>query len=218
MPLIDLILPCSGPWKFQPRLLDELEQAGASASFFLNGQNYGCIYDFADEIRRAFDAGHLIGSHTWSHADVTKLSTQDLDHELGKVEHAMVKILGVKPKVFRPPFGAINGQAREVLARRGYNAVMLWDRDTKDADGASVAHSKGVINKVANSYPSSHMVLSHETIQTTPSKVAPYAISQLQNKGYHLVTAMECVSLGTNKGDWYEFVKQPEDRNDSWRC
>ncbi|KDN53637.1 carbohydrate esterase family 4 protein [Tilletiaria anomala UBC 951] len=207
-----------GPWKYEPKLLNELQNAGAKASFFLNGNNYGCIYDYADEIRRAFDAGHLIGSHTWSHADITKLSTSELDQELGKLERAMIKILGVRPRVFRPPYGSINTESREVLARRGYTAIILWDRDTKDADGATVAYSRNVMNKVMNSYPKSHMVLSHETIKTTSYNVMPHALPMLQQKGYELVTAMECVGSGSDDGQWYDYVQQPEDKNDSWKC
>lgn len=141
-----------------------------------------------------------------------------MNHELERVETALIKILGVRPKTFRPPYGAINSEAREVLAQRGYTAVMMWDRDTKDADGASVAHSKGVWNKVAHSYPQPHMVLSHETIKTTPYDVIPHALPLLQNRGYKLVSAPVCVGMGSDKGDWYDYVQQPEEQNDSWHC
>lgn len=37
------------------------------------GNNYGCIYDRAQTLRDLSDQGHTLGSHTWSHADLTHL-------------------------------------------------------------------------------------------------------------------------------------------------
>lgn len=81
-----------------------------------------CIYDKADELNDTFNAGHIIGSHTWSHADITKLSASQLNQELEKVEVALKKILGIKPKLFRPPYGNYDDDALEVLAQRGYSS------------------------------------------------------------------------------------------------
>lgn len=57
-----------------------------------------------------------------SHADITQLSEDDLNEELHKLEIALKKILGVKPKLFRPPFGNYDDAALSVLANRGYSS------------------------------------------------------------------------------------------------
>jgi peptidoglycan/xylan/chitin deacetylase (PgdA/CDA1 family) len=41
--------------------------------------------------------GHTIASHTWSHADMTTLSYEQLHDELARVEQALIRILGKKP-------------------------------------------------------------------------------------------------------------------------
>jgi peptidoglycan/xylan/chitin deacetylase (PgdA/CDA1 family) len=51
--------------------------------------------------------------------------------ELAKVETAMIKILGVKPKYFRPPHGAYNDLVLKVLSERGYTKLLLWTDDTR---------------------------------------------------------------------------------------
>lgn len=61
-----------------------------------------------------------MASHTWTHTDITTLSAKDLNSELDKVETAFRKILGVKPRYFRPPFGAYDDKSLEVLSERGY--------------------------------------------------------------------------------------------------
>ena len=39
--------------------------------------------------------------HTWSHADLTTLNETEIDVEILRLDEAFVKILGVKPKLFR---------------------------------------------------------------------------------------------------------------------
>lgn len=85
----------------------------------------GCIYDYASQLKSSYKAGHQLMSHTWrwvpgrpspslsphnlslidiflfllhfnSHADVTTLSSDDLNKELAQLEKAFKKILGVK--------------------------------------------------------------------------------------------------------------------------
>lgn len=47
----------------------------------------------------------------------------------------MTKILGLKPKYFRPPYGKYNDQVLQVAAQRGYTKMILWSDDTQDASG-----------------------------------------------------------------------------------
>ena len=53
-----------GPFTFTDTLLDLLRDADMKATFFLNGQNWGNIYDYEDIVNRFVAEGHQIGSHT----------------------------------------------------------------------------------------------------------------------------------------------------------
>ncbi|CEH18036.1 carbohydrate esterase family 4 protein [Ceraceosorus bombacis] len=209
-----------GPWKWETSIVDQLDNAGAKGSFFVNGNNYGCIYDNMQvkSLRHAFNQGHLIGSHGWEHQDFSQLSRDQINTLLHKNEVAFKRILGVKPLYFRPPYGNLNDQVLSVLAERGYRGVFLWDKDTEDADGAGVAHGKGVYNSITRNAPKSRLVLNHETIKATSHTVVPYALQHLSNKGFRLVTATECNGLGDSPNDWYDFVGGKESRNDKWQC
>lgn len=57
-----------------------------------------------------------------SHSDITTLSEEDLIDELTRLEVAMQKILGVKPRLFRPPYGNYNDESLRVLSDRGYSS------------------------------------------------------------------------------------------------
>ncbi|AFR98526.1 deacetylase [Cryptococcus neoformans] len=202
-----------GPYDYEAQVASALD--GGKGTFFLNGANYVCIYDKADSIRALYDAGHTLGSHTWSHADLTQLDESGINDELSKVEDAFVKILGVKPRYFRPPYGNINDNVLKVLGERGYTKVFLWSDDTGDANGESVSYSEGVLDGVIQDYPNPHLVLDHSTIETTSSQVLPYAVPKLKSAGYQLVTVGEC--LGTDESP-YEWVDCPGERDSSWQC
>jgi peptidoglycan/xylan/chitin deacetylase (PgdA/CDA1 family) len=64
--------------------------------------NWGCIYDYADEIIAAHNAGWTLGSHGWSHAHMGELTWDQAHNELWLVEQAFEKILGLRPLCTSP--------------------------------------------------------------------------------------------------------------------
>jgi peptidoglycan/xylan/chitin deacetylase (PgdA/CDA1 family) len=68
-----------------------------------------CSYEDSNvqAIRQSFEAGHQLGHHTWAHIDLTTLTNDEIDEQIGRLNDAYVRILGVKPKIFRPPYGSI---------------------------------------------------------------------------------------------------------------
>ncbi|KAG0152341.1 hypothetical protein CROQUDRAFT_35501, partial [Cronartium quercuum f. sp. fusiforme G11] len=94
-----------GPGELSKDINNLLKINKAKASFFINGNNEVCIFDHANELISRFYDGHLIGNHGWSHAHMKNLDKNDMHNQLARVEDAMIKILGVKPLYFRPPYG-----------------------------------------------------------------------------------------------------------------
>jgi peptidoglycan/xylan/chitin deacetylase (PgdA/CDA1 family) len=54
-----------GPYIYTGQVLDELAANGVKATFMLNGQNLGNIYDNAALVQRMIAEGHQVGSHTY---------------------------------------------------------------------------------------------------------------------------------------------------------
>lgn len=54
-----------GPYQYTSQLVDTLDKAGAKATFFWTGTLYGCIYNQAAAVKKAFASGHQIASHSW---------------------------------------------------------------------------------------------------------------------------------------------------------
>ncbi|KAF8900938.1 carbohydrate esterase family 4 protein, partial [Mucidula mucida] len=183
-----------GPWVYIYDIVDTLNAAGAKGTFFFNGNNYDCIYnnDAMDRVRYAYNNGHQVASHTWSHSDLTTLSWDQIHDEMWRVEQALERIVGVSPAFMRPPYGNFNYLVRSASAIRGQSLV-IWDFDSGDSVGASVAESESRYTSTISQHPSTILPLNHETYETTAHQVLPNAIQQLQAAGYQLVSLAECI-------------------------
>jgi peptidoglycan/xylan/chitin deacetylase (PgdA/CDA1 family) len=87
-----------GPWPHNtPEVLAALAANCTKAVFFPIGKHTM----WAPEILKQVDAaGHTIGSHTWSHKDLSKLSAQDAKDEIEKGVSAVAWGLGHPPSPF----------------------------------------------------------------------------------------------------------------------
>ncbi|MBW0472072.1 hypothetical protein O181_011787 [Austropuccinia psidii MF-1] len=208
-----------GPYIYENQISDYLNARGIKGSFFVNGNNYACVYDdqIVRQLQHTFQQGHLIGSHTWSHPDISKLTETQFHQQLDWLEIALQKILGIKPKYFRPPFGSIADHNIRILKSRGYK-IINWSFDSEDSIGATPQKSKSYYDQVAKAYPEPQIALNHETYETTASQVIPYAIAVLQKSGYRLVSLTECLGLGNKTEDLYQAVGKPSQRDNSWKC
>ncbi|KJA21062.1 carbohydrate esterase family 4 protein [Hypholoma sublateritium FD-334 SS-4] len=199
-----------GPYLYTIDIVNALNAAGAKGTFFVNR----CIYDTAGvtNVKYAYDHGHQIASHTWAHKDLTTLSWDNIHDEMWRVEQALVRITGAYPAFMRPPFGNYNDLVLDASGVRG-QSVVIWDFDSQDSLGATVATSKSLYASRISAKPNTILALNHETIETTAHQVLPYAIQTLQAAGYKLVTLAECLGKAP-----YQSVVAPSTRDSSWVC
>ncbi|PRQ75731.1 hypothetical protein AAT19DRAFT_12753 [Rhodotorula toruloides] len=185
-----------------------LESNGERGTFFVNGYNYDCIYAPArvDDLVKRYKAGHVIGSHTWGHVDISKITPAQLNKQLDLVETALKKILGIKPRFFRPPYGSYNDAALKVLQQRGYTGALIvnWDFDSGDSTGKSASQSIAAYKKIKTGSP---------TYQSTVKTVMPAVIPMLRQKGWKLVSMADCLGMSP-----YQSVGSPGKRDSSWTC
>lgn len=120
-----------GPYKYTQELVNYLNNNSITATFFINGQNYGNIYDYKDFLISAYKSGHQIAHHTWSHANISTLTDDELRLEITQLEDAFLDILGVIPTYFRPPFGEYLDSSLKVLNSLGYKgkSLYMWQID-----------------------------------------------------------------------------------------
>ena len=99
-----------GPSPATPELLDFLAAEGIRATFFQCGMNASRHPEIA---RRVHDEGHQVGNHTFSHARLCprfgrKLnlrSPENIYRELAETQEILTAVSGVRPTLFRAPYG-----------------------------------------------------------------------------------------------------------------
>ncbi|KAJ7207977.1 carbohydrate esterase family 4 protein [Mycena pura] len=197
-----------GPYDFLRDISDQFTAAGAKATFFFNGNNFDCIYSDTRvaDVQYAYAAGHMVASHTWSHADLATLTSDQVVDAMYRSEEFLSRIVGVRPAFMRPPFGSYNEAVQTAAAGRG-QSLALWDYDTGDADGATPAQSKAIYDSVISNNANTALILEHETQETTANTLVPYALNLFKSKGYKLVTLAECLGV-----DAYQAVGVPQQR------
>ncbi|KAH6876269.1 hypothetical protein BKA58DRAFT_419603, partial [Alternaria rosae] len=124
-----------GPWIYSEDILDRMEAAGFTATWFINGDNKGKIYDYNSTASPSTNFTHTRTSTDrntrWSHANLSSLSPTAIRNEMTFLEDAMTNMLGFFPYYMRPPFLAANSQALGVLKELEYH-VIISDLNTKD--------------------------------------------------------------------------------------
>ncbi|KAJ6577585.1 carbohydrate esterase family 4 protein [Mycena capillaripes] len=191
-----------GPYKYMTDISDLLVNKSAKGTFFVNGNNYDCIYDtkVAARLQYTYSSGHQICSHTYSHPDLTTLDENEIAGEFAQIDLALMKILGVATPFLRPPFGSYNNLVREVAFQQN-KSLVLWDFDSQDSLNATVAESEGYYDAIIKSNPSTILALNHETESKPASPrlvthtLIGYAVDALQAANYSLVTVAECLGL-----------------------
>ena len=104
-----------------PRVLDTLNRYGVKATFFLVGEK---VRKHPDIVRRIVGDGHIIGNHTYTHSAKFPLSSsQSVQKELADTQQIVEDIVGVKMRLFRPPFGVTNPIIGDVVRYFGMQSI-----------------------------------------------------------------------------------------------
>jgi len=120
-----------------PKLLDLLDQLGIRAVFFVKTESFGrgnpWEREHAEIVQEIASRGHMIGNHTETHRQLPLLRNAEIDAELSLSEGKIENAIGLRPRLIRPPGGALSARVRDLLAARGYTSV-LWSVYTGDLE------------------------------------------------------------------------------------
>jgi peptidoglycan/xylan/chitin deacetylase (PgdA/CDA1 family) len=101
---------------------------GVKATFFLMGKR---IPGKEWVVIRMIREGHVIGNHTYNHANLRKLSASGIITEITKTDDAVWKIIHKHPTLVRPPYGEMSEAGLDWMAGHGYRMVN-WSVDSGD--------------------------------------------------------------------------------------
>jgi peptidoglycan-N-acetylglucosamine deacetylase len=106
---------------FTEKILDILRDRKVPATFFVCGKN---VERHPEIVRRIAQDGHTLGNHTFSHPFLYFCSRQKIADEIERTQIAVERAAGVRPSVFRPPYGSRWLGLMGVLRAQGMKLVM----------------------------------------------------------------------------------------------
>jgi peptidoglycan/xylan/chitin deacetylase (PgdA/CDA1 family) len=172
-----------GPWPHNtPEVLAALAANCTKAVFFPIGEHTM----WAPEILKQVDAaGHTIGSHTWSHKDLSKLSIQDAKDEIEKGVSAVAWGLGHPASPFFR-FPALR-HPPEMVTYLGERNIGIFSTDMDSFD-FKIRKPEQVIASVLTKLKKNGkgIVLLHD-FQRATADAAPELLKQLKMNGYKIV-------------------------------
>ena len=186
--------------EWTPKILDVLKKYDVKATFFMIGE---VAQDNVRVMQRVFAEGHEIGNHTYTHPDISEISTRQVDLQLALTESLFQSKLGVRPVYFRPPYSIdqepdTNDQAAPVDHIEGLGYVIVGNKiDTSDWDEhprktpAEIAQSvfDQITDMEAHPDRRGSIILMHDGGGDRSATVAalPVLINALRARGYEIV-------------------------------
>ncbi|WP_155855933.1 glycosyltransferase [Cellulomonas sp. URHD0024] len=183
--------------RWTPQILDILAREHVPATFFIVGSR---AVEESELLHQVVAAGHELGEHTWSHADLAKVPSWRANLELSLGQLGVAGGAGISTSLLRPPYSsspqaldAPELKAAQHAADAGY-LVVLADRDTKDWARPGVAQ---IVAAGSPKGTGGHIVLLHDGGGNRSQTVAalPALIESYRAAGYRFTTVSEGLGL-----------------------
>lgn len=173
-----------GPGVSTNKLLDNLDKYNARVTFFVLGSR---VNQYKSTITKAYEQGNSIGSHTYSHLNLYKLTDYEILKEVRNTNEEIKKIIGEEPIFLRPPYGNINASIKDLTNMY----TILWNIDTEDW---KYKDKNKIANNIIKNAHDGAIILLHD-IYDTSVEGALLAMETLQDEGYAFVTIEEMIEL-----------------------
>ena len=169
-------------------LIDILDQYGVNATFFVVGD---WVDKYQESVRALADAGNEVMNHSTSHAHFSKLSHNEIIRDINLCNDKIEQITGVRPTLFRCPYGEYDDHVIQAVSSIGMTAVQ-WDVDSLDWKGISADE---IQRRVLDRVQPGSIVLFHNAAENTPEAL-PGILESLIANGYRIVPISQILLQG----------------------
>ena len=135
-----LTFDCGWENGYTTTVLDILKQKNVPAAFFCTLSN---IKAEPGLIARMINEGHIVGNHSTTHPDFSKISREKMATEIETCDNYLREKFGYSSPYFRFPMGSYSASALDLVSSLGYKSV-FWsvayaDWDVNDTKGKQYA-------------------------------------------------------------------------------
>ena len=166
--------------EFTLRILKSLKAHGATATFFVQGKN---VELYPAIIAAEHEAGCEIGNHTFNHPRLTGYGDAPTNRQITNTQNAIFEVIGIRPKLFRPPFSAHDGFVDRIVKSCGLD-MPPW---TVSPEDYKCPPPKVIAERVLSAIVPGSIVVMHDTFPNTPDAV-DLILNGLEERGLRSVT------------------------------
>jgi len=169
-------------------ILNILNTENVKATFFCIGKR---IAGNEFILKQAKTEGHIIGNHSYSHHFWFDMySAKKMQNDLQQMDAEMERVIGVKAKLFRPPYGVTNPNLAKAIKKGGYTPVG-WSVRSMDT---VIKDKKKLLEKINDGIKPGAVFLFHDTSKTTLD-VLPVFIQEVKKRGYNIIPLDKLLAL-----------------------
>jgi cellulose synthase/poly-beta-1,6-N-acetylglucosamine synthase-like glycosyltransferase/peptidoglycan/xylan/chitin deacetylase (PgdA/CDA1 family)/spore germination protein YaaH len=184
--------------KWTPQVLDILKQRNVKATFFLVGRQ---AEDYPGIVQRIVREGHEIGSHTYTHANLSVITNEQIELELNATQFLLESITGRSTTLFRPPYNADSRPTsmselkplKLVQDQFGYLIVL----ESIDPEDWARPGTDEIVDRIKQQRHLGNVILLHDAggNRSQTVEALPKIIDYLQTRGDHIVSFSELLNI-----------------------
>ena len=168
-------------------ILKTLEENNTKITFFMVGS---WIEKFPEAVKKISEAGHEIASHSDTHPHVNNLTYEENIEEIEKSNDKIEKIIGVRTKLYRAPYGEYNDTVIKSAEDKGYY-IIQWNLDTLDYTGLT---AEQMWNRLKDKIKGGDIILSHNGTNHTAESL-DMLIKNIKEKGLQVVKVSDLIYM-----------------------
>ena len=169
------------------QILEVLRNNDTKITFFMVGD---WIEKFPEAVKKIYDEGHEIASHSDTHPHVNNLSYEQNIEEIEKSNDKIEKITGTRIKIYRAPYGEYNNNVIQAANDKGYYTIQ-WNLDTLDYTGLT---GEEMWSRLDGKIKAGDIILSHNGTKHTADSL-DMLLKNIKQKGFEVVKVSDLIYL-----------------------
>ena len=166
-------------------ILETLKNNDVHITFFMVGD---WVDKYPEAVKKIYEAGHEIGSHSNTHPHVNNLTAEKNLEEIQLSVNKIEKITGNKTILYRAPYGEYNDTVIKTAQENGYYTIQ-WNLDTLDYEGLT---GEEMWNRIKNKLDKGSIILSHNGTKHTADSL-DMLIKNIKASGFQVTTVSDLI-------------------------
>jgi peptidoglycan/xylan/chitin deacetylase (PgdA/CDA1 family) len=139
------------------QVLAILKNNDVKATFFIVGKN---AEHYPSQVKQEVAEGYVIGNHTYDHAHAGHLPLAQLKDTVRHAEQILISLTGLRPRLFRAPYGDTSPAMLNELHHEGY-VIVDWNVDPNDWNN-DIVNTDMIVQYVVTHAHNNSIVLLHD--------------------------------------------------------